>query len=31
MYKSNKATVGGASTLMGLEMMDSVTVQFFED
>ena len=31
MYKSNKATVGGASTLMGLEMMDSVTVQFFEE
>ena len=31
MYKSNKATVGGASTLMGLDMMDSVTVQFFED
>ena len=31
MYKSNKATVGGASTLMGLEMMDSVTVTFFED
>ena len=28
MYKSNKATVGGASTLMGLEMMDSVTVLF---
>jgi S-adenosylmethionine hydrolase len=31
MYKSNKASVGGASTLMGLEMMDSVTVTFFED
>ena len=31
MYKSNKATVGGASTLMGLEMMDSVTISFFDD
>ena len=31
MYKSNKYTVGGASSLMGLDMMDSVTVQFFED
>lgn len=31
MYKSNKASVGGASTLMGLEMMDSVTITFFED
>ena len=31
MYKSNKASVGGASTLMGLGMMDSVTVTFFED
>ena len=31
MYKSNKASVGGASTLMGLEMMDSVTVTFFKD
>jgi S-adenosylmethionine hydrolase len=31
MYKSNKASVGGASTLMGLEMMDSVTVTFFGD
>ena len=28
MYKSNKLSVGGASTLMGLHMMDSVTVQF---
>ena len=31
MYKSNKATIGGASSLMGLDMMDSVTVQFFDD
>jgi len=31
MYKSNKATVGGASTLMGLDMMDSITIQFFKD
>ena len=31
MYKSNKATIGGASTLMGLDMMDSVTIQFFDD
>ena len=31
MYKSNKATVGGASTLKGLEMMDSVTVQFLKN
>lgn len=30
-YKSNKATIGGASTLMGLDMMDSVTIQFFDD
>jgi len=29
MYKSNKATVGGASTLMGLDMMDSVAIKFF--
>lgn len=31
MYKSNKSTVGGASSLMGLEMMDSVTVTFFNN
>jgi hypothetical protein len=31
MYKSNKATIGGASKLMGLKMMDSVTVQFYDD
>ncbi len=31
MYKSNKATIGGASTLMGLDMMDSVIIQFFDD
>ena len=31
MYKSNKGSIGGASTLMGLEMMDSITVQFFDD
>ncbi|MFB9058166.1 S-adenosyl-l-methionine hydroxide adenosyltransferase family protein [Mariniflexile ostreae] len=27
-YKSNSATVGSASTLMGLDMMDSVSVNF---
>lgn len=27
-YKSNRDTVGGASTLMGLNIMDSVTVNF---
>ena len=31
MYKSNKATIGGASKLMGLKMMDSVTVQFYDN
>lgn len=31
MYKSNKASVGGASSLMGLDMMDSITVNFFRD
>ncbi len=31
MYKSNKASVGGAATLMGLDMMDSIIVQFFDD
>ena len=31
MYKSNRASVGGAATLMGLDMMDSIIVQFFDD
>lgn len=31
MYKSNKSTVGGASTLMGLDMMDSVAIKFLKD
>jgi len=31
MYKSNTSTVGSASTLMGLKMMDSITVKFFRD
>ena len=31
MYKSNKASVGGAATLMGLDMMDTIIVQFFDD
>lgn len=31
MYKSNKASVGGAATLMGLDMMDNIIVQFFDD
>ena len=31
MYKSNKATIGGASKLMGLKMMDSVTIQFYDN
>ena len=31
MYKSNKASVGGAAKLMGLDMMDSVSIRFFDD
>jgi len=31
MYKSNSATVGSASTLMGLRMMDTVTINFLKD
>ena len=31
MYKSNCATVGSASTLMGLDMMDTVTVNFIKE
>ena len=31
MYKSNCTTVGSASTLMGLDMMDTVTVNFIKD
>lgn len=27
-YKSNSTTVGSASTLMGLSMMDTVTINF---
>ena len=30
-YKSNSATVGSASTLMGLNIMDTVTVNFIKD
>lgn len=30
-YKSNSATVGSASTLMGLNLMDTVSVNFFKD
>ena len=30
-YKSNSTTVGSASTLMGLKMMDTVTVNFLKD
>ena len=29
-YKSNRSTVGGASTLMGLKTMDTVTVNFIK-
>ncbi|QDO95427.1 SAM-dependent chlorinase/fluorinase [Formosa sediminum] len=31
MYKSNTSTVGGASTLMGLKLMDTITVDFLKD
>ncbi|WP_066217573.1 SAM hydrolase/SAM-dependent halogenase family protein [Formosa haliotis] len=30
-YKSNTTTVGGASTLMGLTLMDTITVNFLKD
>lgn len=30
MYKSNTVTVGGASTLMGLKLRDTVTVNFIK-
>ncbi|WP_434036430.1 SAM hydrolase/SAM-dependent halogenase family protein [Formosa sp. 4Alg 33] len=30
-YKSNTTTVGGASTLMGLKLMDTITVNFYKD
>ncbi len=30
-YKSNSATVGSASTLMGLSLMDTVSINFFKD
>ena len=30
-YKSNSATVGSASTLMGLNIMDTVSVNFIKD
>jgi len=30
-YKSNTTTVGGASTLMGLKLMDTITVNFLKD
>ena len=29
-YRSNSATVGSASTLMGMKMMDTVTVKFLK-
>ena len=30
-YKSNPSTVGSASTLMGLNIMDTITVNFIKD
>ena len=30
-YKSNSATVGSASTLMGLKLMDNVSVSFISE
>ncbi len=30
-YRSNLATVGSASTLLGLDMMDTVSIDFFKD
>ena len=30
-YKSNSATVGSASTLMGLNLMDTVSINFIEN
>lgn len=30
-YKSNPTSVGGASTLLGLNFRDSITIRFFED
>ncbi len=30
-YRSNLATVGSASTLLGLDMMDTITINFFKD
>ena len=30
-YKSNSATVGSASTLMGLKLMDTVSVKFITE
>ena len=30
-YRSNLATVGSASTLLGLNMMDTISVNFFKD
>jgi|TARA_Y100000385_G_scaffold290474_1_gene363732 S-adenosylmethionine hydrolase len=30
-YRSNLATVGSASTLLGLNMMDTISVRFFKD
>ena len=30
-YRSNLATVGSASTLLGLDMMDTISIDFFKD
>jgi hypothetical protein len=30
-YKSNSSTVGSATTLMGLEMRDTITVNFLNE
>ena len=30
-YRSNLATVGSASTLLGLDMMDNISINFFKD
>lgn len=30
-YKSNTTSIGGASTLMGLDLMDTITVNFLKD
>ena len=30
-YRSNLATVGSASSLLGLDMMDTISINFFKD